>query len=58
MVMQEFKRGMEHSKNGIENKKKHEMPLMSGDHRISQPSTEYGQTIIIDPNKTLGMMKS
>ena len=40
MVMQELKRGKNgtvfHSKNGIENKKKHGMPLMSGGHRIGQ----------------------
>ena len=49
MVMQELKRGKNgtvfHSKNGIKNKKKHGMPLMSGDHRISQPLTEYGQRL-------------
>ena len=49
MVMQELKRGINgtflHSKNGIENKKKHGTPLMSGDHRISQPLTEYGQRL-------------
>ena len=63
--MKELKRGKNgtvfHSKNGIENKKKHGMPLMSGCHRIGQqvPSTEYGQRFYHnDPYKKLGMMKS
>ena len=49
MEMQDLKREINgtvfHSKNGIENIKKHGMPLMSGDHRISQPLTEYGQRL-------------
>ena len=49
MVMQELKKGINgtflHSKNEIENKKKHGTQLMSGDHRISQPLTEDGQRL-------------
>ena len=62
MVMQELKRGKNgtvfHSKNGIETKKKHGMPLMSGGHRIGQqvPLTQYRQRFNYhnDPNKNTG----